>query len=174
VVAIDNRGEITPLATAVVDGMSMRADIVPPDKLTRIIVESAKARILNETRTLACLGRRDHVETTRIKELPEQISCPVCGSTELGVFDRNIEDVSGEVAKLRPGVKRKTERWFDRGMDTAKLVSMHGRRGAIVSAAKRVDLTEAWDLLAETQGESEEFFERVVEAERNALKRGFR
>jgi len=174
VVAIDNRGEITPLATAVVDGMSMRADIVPPDKLTRIIVESAKARILNETRTLACLGRRDHVETTRIKELPEQISCPVCGSTELGVFDRNIEDVSGEVAKLRPGVKRKTQRWFDRGMDTAKLVSMHGRRGAIVSAAKRVDLTEAWDLLAETAGETEEFFERVVEAERNALKRGFR
>jgi hypothetical protein len=36
-----------------------------------------------------------------------------------------------------------------------------------------VDFTEAWDLLAETQGESDEFFERIVDAERNALKKRF-
>jgi len=50
---------------------------------------------------------------------------------------------------------------------------MYGRRAAIVAAAKRVDFTEAWDLLAETDGESDEFFQRIVEAERNALKKRF-
>ncbi|RLC69865.1 MAG: hypothetical protein DRI26_08225, partial [Chloroflexi bacterium] len=60
-----------------------------------------------------------------------------------------------------------------RGRDAAKLVSMYGRRAAIVAAAKRVDFTEAWDLLAETDGESDEFFQRIVEAERNALKKRF-
>ena len=174
VVRIDNRGQITPLAEMVVDGMSMRADIVPPDKITRIIVESAKARILNETRTLACLTKRDHVETHRIKELPERIECPRCGSTELGIFDRNIDEVYQELGIEKPGAKRTGERWWERGKDASKLISMYGRRGAIVATAKRVDFTEAWDLLAETEGESEEFYERVVDAERNALKRGFR
>jgi ATP-dependent Lhr-like helicase len=174
VVRIDNRGQITPLAEMVVDGMSMRADIVPPDKITRIIVESAKARILNETRTLVCLTKRDHVETHRIKELPERIECPRCGSTELGIYDRNIDEVYQELGKEKPGAKRTGERWWERGKDASKLISMYGRRGAIVATAKRVDFTDAWDLLAETEGESEEFFERVVDAERNALKRGFR
>ncbi|TET71262.1 hypothetical protein E3J39_05015, partial [Candidatus Bathyarchaeota archaeon] len=173
VVRLDTGGEISPLAKVVIEGMRMKSDIVPPDKITRIIVESAKARILSETRVLACLGRRDHMDAQRIKELPEKIECPRCGSTELGVFDRNIEEVSRELAKERPGRKREGERWWERGKATAKLVSMYGRRGAIVAAAKRVDLSEAWDLLAETEGETNEFFERIVEGEKNALKRRF-
>ena len=108
-----------------------------------------------------------------MKELPEKIVCPRCGSTELGVFDRSSEEVSRELARERPGVERAGERWWERGKDTAKLVSMYGRRGAIVAAAKRVDFSEAWDLLAETEGESDRFFERIVEAERNALKKRF-
>jgi ATP-dependent Lhr-like helicase len=173
VALIDNGGQITPMAEMVVDGMSMRADIVPPDKITRIIVESAKARILNETRTFACLTKRDHVKTHRIKELPKSIECPQCGSTELGVFDRNIDEVYQELGKDKFVEKRAGERWWERGKDASKLVSMYGRRGAIVATAKRVDLSEAWDLLAEIDDESDEFYERVVDAERNALKRGF-
>jgi len=46
----------------VIEGITMKSDIVPPEKLTRIILESAKARLLNETRVIACLGRRDNVE----------------------------------------------------------------------------------------------------------------
>lgn len=173
VVRLETRGEVSPLAKVVIEGISMRADIVPPEKLTRIILESAKARLLNESRVLACLKRRDYVETYRIKELPNEIVCPRCGSTEIGVFERDVGDVSRELSMERPGSKREGPRWWERGKASAKLVSMYGRRGAIVSAAKRVDFTEAWDLLAETQGESDEFFERIVDAERNALKKRF-
>lgn len=173
VVTLDTEGKVSPLAQVVIDGISLKADIVPPEKLTRIIVESAKVRLLNETRVIACLSRRNYVETYRIKELPERIICPRCDSTELGVFDRSVEEVFQEMARERPGVKRTGERWWERGKDSAKLVSIYGRRGAIVAAAKRVDFTEAWDLLAETEGESDKFFERIVEAERNALKKRF-
>jgi ATP-dependent Lhr-like helicase len=173
VVRLETGGEVSPLAKVVIEGISMKSDIVPPEKLTRIILESAKARLLNETRVLACLRRRDYMDSYRIKELPEEIVCPMCGSTELGVFDRTMDDVSQELARERPGVKREGPRWWERGKDAAKLVSMYGRRGAIVAAAKRVDFTEAWDLLAEAQGETDEFFQRIVEAERNALKERF-
>ncbi len=173
VVRLETNGEVSPLAKVVIEGISMKSDIVPPEKLTRIILESAKARLLNETRVLACLRRRDHMDSYRIKELPEEIVCPTCGSTELGVFDKTMDEVSQELARERPGVKREGPRWWERGKDAAKLVSMYGRRGAIVAAAKRVDFTEAWDLLAEAQGETDEFFQRIVEAERNALKERF-
>jgi hypothetical protein len=71
------------------------------------------------------------------------------------------------------GVPKKAARWYGRGKDSSKLVSIYGRKAAIVAAAKRVDFTEAWDILAETDGESNDFFEKIVEAEREALKRRF-
>jgi len=173
VIRIETGGKVTPLAQVAIDSISMKTDIVPADKMTRIIIESARARLLNETRVLACLGRMDYVDTYRIKDLPQIIVCPNCGSTELGVYDRSLEEVSRELARERPGLKREGDRWWERGKDSSKLVSMYGRRGAIVAAARRVDFTEAWDILAETEEESDDFFGRIVESERNALKKRF-
>ena len=173
VVKLDTSGEVSPLALVGIDSISMKTDIVPPEKMNRIIVESARARLLNETRVLACLSCRDYFETHRMRGLPERLVCPKCGSTEMGIFDRSIEEVMRAMALERRGVPREAARWWSRGRDSAKLVSMYGRRAAIVAAAKRVDFTEAWDLLAETEGESNDFFERIVEAERNALKKRF-
>jgi ATP-dependent Lhr-like helicase len=172
VVVLETGGEVSPLGKLGVNSISMKTDIVPPDKMTRIILESAKARIYNETRILACLGKRDWLEERQVKDYPERIVCPVCGSTEIGVYDRPFE----EVAELQQTTKRSSREppgWWTRGSDASKLVSMYGRRAAIVASAKNVDLTEAWDTLAETQGESDEFFERIIEAEREALRRRF-
>ena len=173
VIRIENKGTLTPLAKIAVEGISMKTDIVPADKMTRIILESAKARLLNESRVLACIGRGDNLEVVRVKDMPKTLSCPRCGSTELGVYDRRIEDVGRELAREKPGVKFEGEKWWERGKAVAKLVSMYGRRGAIVAAAKNIDLSEAWDILAETEGESDEFYQRIVEAEREALKKRF-
>ena len=172
VAVLDTGGEVSPLGRLGVESITMKTDIVPPEKLTRIILESAKARIYNETRVLACLGRRDWLEERQTKDYPEKIVCPMCGSTEVGVFDRSMEEVS----ELQSTTKRSSKEppwWWSRGVDASKLVSMYGRRAAIVASAKYVDLTEAWDILAETRGEDDEFFERIVEAEREALRRRF-
>jgi len=173
IVRIENKGILTPLAKVAVEGISMKTDIVPAEKMTRIILESAKARLLNESRVLACIGRGDSLEVQRIKDMPEVLSCPRCGSTELGVYERRIEDVGRELAREKPGVKFEGEKWWERGKAVSKLVSMYGRRGAIVAAAKNIDLSEAWDILAETEGESDEFYQRIIEAEREALKKRF-
>jgi len=172
VTVLDTGGEVSPLGKLGVDSITMKTDIVPPERLTRIIMESAKARIYNETRVLACLGKRDWLDERQAKDYPEKITCPVCGSTEVGVFDRGMEEVAEFQSTTRRS-KKEPPRWWRKGVDASKLVSMYGRRAAIVASAKYVDLTEAWDILAETQGEGDEFFERVVEAEREALRRRF-
>ncbi|MBN2335697.1 hypothetical protein JXL21_09065, partial [Candidatus Bathyarchaeota archaeon] len=172
VTVLDTGGEVSPLGQLGVDSITMKTDIVPPEKMTKIILESAKARIYNETRVLACLGKRDWLEERQVKDYPEKLVCPICGSTEVGVFDRSMEEVAEHQSTTKRS-KKEPPRWWQAGADASKLVSMYGRRAAIVASAKRVDHTEAWDILAETGGEGDDFFERIVEAEREALRRRF-
>lgn len=172
-IKLETTGEISPLAKVAIDSISLKTDIVPPEKLSRIIIESVKARLLNETRVLACLSCREHYVVERMKDLTDTIVCPRCESTEIGVFDRSVGEVMKAMQKNKRDASRKTEKWWERGRDSAKLVSIYGKRAALVAAAKRVSFTDAWDLLAETEGESDEFFERIVEAERDALKKRF-
>ncbi len=173
VVIAETGGEVTPIGKVIIEGISLKSDIVPPEKMDKIILESAKARLYTETRILACHGKNDWVDTARIKDLEEKLVCPVCGSTEIGVYDRFIEEVQEQQGLERNRNIKEKPKWWERGREVSKLVSLYGRRAAIIGAAKRVDLTEAWDILAETEGESDPFFTRIVDAERDSLKKRF-
>jgi ATP-dependent Lhr-like helicase len=173
VIVLDTEGQLTPLGKMAVEGISMKTDIVPPEKMDRIIMESAKARLYGETRILACHGKHDWVDQQRIRDLPEKLVCPICSSTEIAVYDRPVEEVQELLTQERGRSSKEKPKWWERGKDVSKLVSMYGRRAAIIGAAKRVDLTAAWDILAQTEGESDEFFTKIVEAERDALKKRF-
>ncbi len=173
VVTLEKQREISPLGDLAINSMSMTTDIVPPENITRIILESAKARLYNETRILACMDKLDWLEETTVKDFPNEFVCPICGSKEIGVFDRSFEEVAQQQAIYRGGSKREPEWWWERAKDAAKLISIYGRRAAIIASARRVNFTEAWDILAETEGESDEFFTQIIEAERESLKNRF-
>lgn len=170
---LDTMGEVSPLGQLGVDSISMKVDIVPPEKITKIIIESAKARLYNETRILTCLGKHDWLQEMQVDDFPDKIACPICGSTEIAVLDRTMEEVAEMMARTKGRYNFDPPWWWKEAEDKSKLVSIHGRRGGIVAAAKRVENEAAWDILAETEGENDEFFERIVEAEREALKKRF-
>jgi ATP-dependent Lhr-like helicase len=170
---LDTRDEISPLGKLGVDSISMKVDIVPPEKITKIIIESAKARLYNETRILTCLGKHDWLQEMQVNDFPERIQCPICGSTEIAVLNRTPEEAAEMMARTKGRYKFEPPWWWKEGGDASKLVSIYGRRAGIIAAAKRVENEVAWDILAETEGESDEFFEKIVEAEREALKKRF-
>ncbi len=173
VVMLDTQDDVSPLGQLGVDSISMKVDIVPPEKITRIILESAKARLYNETRVLACLGKHDWLDERQVKDFPSSIECPICGSTEIGVFDRGPEEVAEMMARTKGRYTFDPPYWWKNGDNSSKTVSIHGRRAAIIASAKRVENEIAWDILAETEGEGDDYFERIVEAEREALKKRF-
>jgi ATP-dependent Lhr-like helicase len=173
VVQLENKGIVSPLGQLGVDSISMKVDIVPPDKITKIILESAKSRLYNETRILSCLGKHDWLQEMQVRDFPEKIQCPLCGSTEIAILDKQPEEVAEMMARTKGKYKFKPPVWWKKGEDTSRLVSLYGRRAGIVSSAKRIDNEIAWDILAETEGESDDFFEKIVEAEREALKKRF-
>src|SRR5207302_8016032 len=61
-------GEATPIARIGLERISRKTDIIPTEKLNQILVGSAKARILNEVKTLACTNCWKYVEMRRVKD----------------------------------------------------------------------------------------------------------
>jgi len=172
VTRIKTGGEVSPLGRVGLEQVKFKSDIVPPEKMTRIILESAKARLLNESRTFACFNCHKHIETKRIKDLPDKLLCLVCGSAEIGVFTQEEADIRRAFESEERGTLIK-ERWWTEAKGSAKLVASHGKRGAIVLAGRRVSLEDALEILDGTENLSDQFFEGILDAERKSLKKRF-
>ncbi|MEM2961034.1 MAG: DEAD/DEAH box helicase, partial [Candidatus Bathyarchaeia archaeon] len=51
IVRVETHGEATQIARVGIERVSMKTDLIPSEKMQRILIESAKARLLDETRT---------------------------------------------------------------------------------------------------------------------------
>jgi ATP-dependent Lhr-like helicase len=69
-------GNATPVARVGIERVSMKTDLIPPERMRAVLVESAKARLLNETGTFVCTCCWDYLEMIRVKDLPIQLKCP--------------------------------------------------------------------------------------------------
>jgi len=172
VTGIETGGELSPLGRVGIEQVRLKTDIVPPEKMTRIILESAKARLLNESRTFACFNCHKHIEIKRIKDLPDRLVCPACGSTEIGVFTQEEAEIRRAFDGEERGCPIK-ERWWTEAKKSANLISSHGKRAAIVLAGRRISIEDALEILEGSEDLSDRFFELILEAERKALKRRF-
>src|SRR5207249_3002711 len=63
-------GEATPIARIGLERISRKTDLIPTEKLGQILVGSAKARILNEVKTIVCTNCWKYVEMKRVKDIP--------------------------------------------------------------------------------------------------------
>ena len=64
--------------------------------MKRILIESTKVRILNESRLLACPSCLNYAKIVRVKDMPEDFECPKCKGT-LGVS----ADTPDSIEKIR-------------------------------------------------------------------------
>src|SRR3972149_2785862 len=84
--AVDNQGNATPVARTGIERVSMKTDLIPPERMRAVLVESAKARLLNETGNFVCTNCWSYSEMIRIADLPDKPKCPHCGSQALGML----------------------------------------------------------------------------------------
>ena len=172
VVRIETGDEISPLGRIGIERVRFKTDIVPPERMTKIILESAKVRLLSESRTFACFNCHKYIAVMKIKDLPDIVLCPLCGSNEIGVLTRDENEVRRLFEREERGATIK-ERWWTRAKRSAKVISTHGKRAAIVLAGRRISLEDTLKILEGTEDLSDRFFEQILEAERRALKKRF-
>jgi len=173
VTKLETKGVVTPIARVGIERVSMKTDLIPSERMKLILVESAKARLLNEFRTFVCTQNWDYMEMIRINDLPDKPTCPKCGSTSLGVFSKEEDQIRSLVEKRGEKLTKSEQKLLEQALETAELVSRFGKPAALALAGRRVRTDDALRVLREEHVLSDRFFELVIEAERNALKRRF-
>jgi len=169
-------GEISPIAFVGMERLSMKTDVIPPERLRRILVEATRARLLSEARVLVCTDCWTYVATVRAKDLPERPACPRCGSRALGVLDEDEDKVYrlAEKASTGSSLTKQEERLLNKALETAYLVERFGKTAFLALCGKGIRPEIAERILEEEPRPTDRFFELVMEAERRALLARFR
>jgi len=170
---LETNGVASPVARIGIERVSMKTDLIPPERMKLILVESAKARLFDEARTFICTSCWDYVEIIRVKDLPNEPKCPQCGSKALGVLGKEEEEVHSLIDKKGEKLTKSEEKTKEQAMETAKLMSKYGKLAAVAFAGRKLKTSDVEKILSEEKTLSDRFFELVIDAERNALKRRF-
>jgi len=173
IVKVETGGEATPIARLGIERVSMKTDLIPPERMKRILIESAKVRLLGETFTFICTNCWDYIEMIMVKDLPEKPTCPRCGSSEMGLLRVEEDKALPLIEKRGERLTKQEQKLKERALKTAKIISKYGRLAAVALSGRRLNVDDCEKILSEESELSDRFFELIIEAERNALKRRF-
>jgi ATP-dependent Lhr-like helicase len=171
---IETGGNATPIARVGIERVSMKTDLIPPERMRAVLIESAKARLLSETSSFLCTNCWDYLEMLRIKELPDKPKCPRCGSTAIGLLRVEEEKVLPIIEKKGEKLTQSEEKLQKQALRSAQLISKYGKAAAVVLTARRVQVADAVEALEKDARLDDRFYELVMEAERKAISKGFR
>ncbi|MDH5770015.1 MAG: hypothetical protein OEZ25_01835, partial [Candidatus Bathyarchaeota archaeon] len=163
----------TPIARVGLERIGRKSDLIPPEKMRRILIDSARVRLLDGAGTFLCTDCWKYVKTSRIRDLPDKPRCPECGSEKIGMVNSPEWDVARVCGKAKRSLTVKERRVVRRAKETAKLISKYGRIAAIVLAGKNLGPAETEEVLQKERRLNDSLFELVVEAERKALRKRF-
>ena len=170
---VETGGAATPVARLGIERISMKTDLIPPERMRAVLVESAKARLLGETNSFLCTNCWSYSETLKIKDLPDWPKCPRCGSGALGLLKVEEEKVTPIAEKKGQKLTKTEEKLHESAMQTGKLIEQFGKPAAIALSARRVSPGEVKIILEKQHEANGIFYELVLEAERKALSRHF-
>ena len=170
---VETGGYATPVARVGIERVSMKTDLIPPERMRAVLVESAKARLLNETGNFVCTHCWSYSEMIRINNLPDKPKCPRCGSVELGLLKVEEEKTLSMVDKKGEKLAKDEEKLREYAIETAELMGKYGKPAAVALSARRIAIKDASTVLEKEPKLTDNFYELVMEAERKALSRRF-
>lgn len=163
----------SPIARLGMERISRKTDLIPAEKMHRILLESTKVRILNESRTLACSRCLEYAVIQRVKDMPEGFMCPTCNTGRLGVTAQLPENITRIGEKKAHHLSEVEERTLDELKENAALLQQYGKVAAYVLAGRRIKATEAKAVLRRTHKISDRLFQAIMDSERKVLRRRF-
>ena len=170
---VNTGGDATPVARVGIERVSMKTDLIPPEKMRAVLIAAAKARLLNEMGNFVCTNCWDYMETLRIKDLPDKPKCPRCGSFALGLLKVEEERALPLIEKKGERLGKDEEKMQLQAKKTAELIEKYGKAAAVALSGRRVQTADIADVLGKEPTLSDKFYELVLEAERKALSKRF-
>lgn len=166
-------GAATPVARVGIERVSMKTDLIPPERMRAVLVESAKARLLNETGNFVCTNCWDYMEMIRVKDLPDKPQCPCCGSHAIGMLKIEEERAAPLLEKKGEKLSKLEEKMQTAAKNTAVLIEKYGKPAVVALSARRVTVSDVAGVLEKEPFCSDKFYELVLDAERKVLSKRF-
>jgi ATP-dependent Lhr-like helicase len=170
---VETGGNATPIARVGIERISMKTDLIPPERMRAVLIESVKARLLNETSSYLCTNCWNYMEMIRTKDLPEKPKCPRCGSSAIGLLRVEEEKALPIIEKEGGRLTKNEEKLHNRALQTAQLIEKYGKTAAVALCARKAQPSDVKEILQKEPKLSDRFYELVLEAERKAMSKGF-
>lgn len=164
------RSDPTPIARIGIERISRKTDLIPPEKMRRILIESTKVRILNEARLVACPTCLEYAKIIAVKEMPDKFQCPKCRGN-LGISADTPETIE-KIQKKRI-LSESDKRVVENLKASSKLLKKYGKIVAYILAGRRLTAVDVRSVLRHAQRPSDRLYERIMEQEKKALRRRF-
>jgi len=165
--------DLSPISRIGLEKISMRSEIIPPERLRKVLIESTRARLLNEVRFFVCVENWDWWKPIRIKDLNNEIKCEVCGSKLVSPLDVDEKFLESIARKGKSKLNAEEKRIVEEALENAELISIYGKLAAIALAGRGLNAKSVKQILELFKEDSDAFYEKIMEAERKALRRGF-
>ena len=170
---VETYGSVSPVARVGIERVSMKTDLIPPERMKAVLIKSAKARLLSETCVFVCTSCWNYIEMVCARDLPDKPKCPRCGSTAIGLLKVEEEKVLPIVEKKGEKLTKREERIHRRALQTAHLIARYGKPAVVALCARRVKPSDVMVVLEKEHELTDRFYELVLEAERKALSKRF-
>ena len=170
---VETDGNATPVARVGIERVSMKTDLIPPERMRAVLIESAKARLLNETCTFVCTNCWSYMEMIRTKDLSDKPKCPRCGSSAIGLLKVEEEKALSILEKKGEKLTKSEEKLHKQALHTAQLIAKYGKVAAVALSARKAQPSDVRDVLEKEPKLSDKFYELVLEAERKAMSKRF-
>jgi ATP-dependent Lhr-like helicase len=170
---VQTGGVATPVARVGIERVSMKTDLIPPERMRAVLVESAKARLLNETGNFVCTNCWDYMEMIRIKDLPDKPQCLNCGSHAIGLLKIEEERAAPLLEKKGEKLSKLEEKMQTIAKQNATVIEKYGKPAAVALSARRVSVSDVSGVLEKEPTCSDKFYELVMDAERKVLSKRF-
>lgn len=170
---LETGGNPTPVARVGIEHMSMKTDLIPPERMRVVLIESAKARLLSETNCVLCTNCWSYMEMVKPADLPDKPRCPRCGAYTIGMLKVEEDKVFPLIDKKGQSLTRNEERLKQHAIRASQLIAKYGKPAVIALSARRVEPSEIGDFLSKKHTVDDEFYELVLNAERKAMSKRF-
>jgi len=172
-IAVIKGTEVSPIA-GIVEVIKRGYELIPPERMHRVILNYVKARLLDESLTFVCTNCWSYTEVRRIHDVEtEKFQCPICESKRIGAFKADEHEVRRGLRKGKAQSK-KASRLANEAIKSAELISTYGKAALLALAGKGLTITDASDILKMENAINDHLIELIIESEKEGLKHRFR
>lgn len=170
---ITTDGKASPIARAGIERISMKTDLIPPERMRAVLLESARARLLNETASFLCTNCWNYTETLTTKDLPDKPKCPRCSSAAIGLLKVEEEKAQSIAEKGTEQLAKNEQKLHNYAVQTGNLIEKYGKPAAVALCARRIQPSDVKTIMEKEPKLNDRFYELVLEAERKAMSKRF-